>query len=85
MTSGTTGTPKGAMHTTGGLAWMCMNCLDTMFYNQATLGPRRRGDCLPTVLTFQSGYISAYLVVAATFTLHLQARRGPTAAAAAAA
>ena len=30
------------------------------------------GDCVPSVLTFQSGYISGYLVVAAAATLHLQ-------------
>ena len=30
------------------------------------------GDCVPTLLTFQSGYISGYLVIAAAATLHLQ-------------
>ena len=44
----------------------------TLRYNPQTLGPRVPGDCVPSVLTFQSGYISGYLVVAAAATLHLQ-------------
>lgn len=72
MTSGTTGTPKGVMHTQEGLAWMCQTVMDPLWYNAATLGPRTPGDCVPTLLTFQSGYISGYLVIAAAATLHLQ-------------
>ena len=116
MTSGTTGTPKGVMHTTGGLVWAAQNIVDDMWYNHATLGPRAPhtraqpatppppspsalltltqvctathapapphsraspgagspGDNLPTLITFQSGYISAYLVVLCAATVHLQ-------------
>jgi len=72
MTSGTTGTPKGVMHTAGGLAYLMYDVMDPQWYNEQILGaPRMEGDLRPTVLSQQSGYISGHLVVLAAVQLHL--------------
>jgi acyl-CoA synthetase (AMP-forming)/AMP-acid ligase II len=73
MTSGTTGVPKAVMHTQGGLAFSCYDVMDATWYNAGMLRLPKRvdGDCVPIALALQTGYISGYLVLMATLTLHM--------------